>query len=236
MEAVHQSLSDTAIAQYQTLNATNPNSRLLIALAGPPGSGKTTSAIAIAALINSKLKSTSTTIMAMVVSMDGYHYPRSYLDKLPNREEAYIRRGAPWTFDAVAIVDLIRRCRSNNRGDIYAPTFDHATKDPLENGLHIPASVAILLFEGNYLLVDEQPWCEIKSIVDSCWLVTVNEEVARQRVARRHVAAGIESDMASALARVDRNDILNGRYILEHSTVAADITFETINEPGGVKS
>jgi hypothetical protein len=32
------------------------------------------------------------------------------------------------------------------------------------------------------------------------------------------------------LARVDRNDTLNGRYIIQHSRKAADITIESVDD------
>ena len=165
--------------------------------------------------------------LAAVVSMDGYHHPRAYPDSLPNLEEAYIRRGAPWTFDAAAVVALVESCRVHG-GDVLVPTFDHAVKDPVANGLLVPSTARIILFDGNYLLVDDTPWSEIKSLVDRCWLLTVDEQVARQRVARRHVASGIETSMVDALARVDRNDTLNGRYTMEHSWKAADLTIDSI--------
>jgi pantothenate kinase len=226
MEAIYQSLAETAITQYEALKirSAEVSPRLLIAVAGPPGSGKTTSTTAIAALINAKTSSS----IATVVSMDGFHWPRSYLDKLANREEAYIRRGAPWTFDAESIVALVHQLRTAD-ADVCAPTFDHAAKDPVANGLLVPAMSKIVFLEGNYLLVDENPWCKVKELVDMCWLVTVDQDVARLRVASRHVAAGIEKDMENALGRVDRNDTLNGLYIMEHSRASADVLIESID-------
>jgi len=227
MQAVYHKLADNLLKQYDALEAKEPESRLLIAIAGPPGSGKTTSTIQIAAIVNSQRK--QNTPFAVVISMDGYHYPRAHLDTLPNREEAYLRRGAPWTFDAAAVVALVKSCRVYKE-DIPVPTFDHAAKDPVPNGLLVPCTARIILFEGNYLLVDETPWSEIRSLVDGCWLFTVDEEAARARVAKRHVASGIEMNMRDALARVDRNDTLNGRYIIQHSGKAADITIESVDD------
>jgi pantothenate kinase len=114
--------------------------------------------------------------------------------------------------------------------DIHVPTFDHAAKDPVPNGLLVHSTARIILFEGNYLLVDETPWSEIRSLVDGCWLFTVDEEAARARVAKRYVASGIGMNMTDALARVDRNDTLNGRYIIQHSRKAADITIESVDD------
>ena len=231
MQAVYHQLADTLRKQYDALEKKEPGSRLLIAVAGPPGSGKTTSTLQIAAIVNAaQRKQNAASPPVVVISMDGFHYPRAYLDTLPNREEAYMRRGAPWTFDVAAVVALVRSCRMRKQEDIYAPTFDHALKDPVANGLLVPSTARIIIFEGNYLLVDESPWNEIRSLVDGCWLFTVDEDVARQRVARRHVASGIEMNMTDALVRVDGNDTLNGRYIMQHSRKAADITIESVED------
>jgi pantothenate kinase len=227
MQAVYHKLADNLLKQYDALEAKEPGSRLLIAIAGPPGSGKTASTIQIAAIVNSQRK--QNTPFAVVISMDGYHYSRAHLDTLPNREEAYLRRGAPWTFDAAAAAALVKSCRVCKE-DIHVPTFDHAVKDPVPNGLLVPSTARIILFEGNYLLVDETPWSEVKSLVDGCWLFMVDEEAARKRVAKRHVASGIEMTMRDALARVDRNDTLNGRYIIQHSRKVADLIIESVDE------
>jgi pantothenate kinase len=227
MQAVYQKLAERLLKQYDALEVKEPGSRLLIAIAGPPGSGKTTSATHIVAIVNSQRKDIAS--LAVVISMDGYHYPRAYLDTLPNREEAYLRRGAPWTFDAAAVAALVKSCRVYKE-DIYVPTFDHAAKDPVPNGLLVPSTTKIIIFEGNYLLVDETPWAEIKSLVDECWLFTIDEEAARERVAKRHVASGIEMNMRDALARVDGNDTLNARYIIQRSGKAADLTIENVDD------
>jgi hypothetical protein len=51
----------------------------------------------------------------------------------------------------------------------------------------------------------------------------------RGRVARRHVAAGIEENRDDALKRFDRNDGLNGTYIMEKSR-GVDIVIESTDE------
>lgn len=135
--------------------------------------------------------------------MDRFHLPRSTLDTLPNREEAYRRRGAPWTFDADKVVDFVRRLRkwannNNDSGDrnmtiepepiIYAPTFSHELKDPVPDALPIPSSGAmriILLLEGTYLLLAEPPWDGIGQLVDLRVFVDADPALTRERVARR---------------------------------------------------
>lgn len=78
--------------------------RYLVAIAGVPGSGKTTTAEAVARNLNLTAGAGTATLL----SMDGFHLPRAMLDTLPNREEAYVRRGAPWTFDVARFIAFIR--------------------------------------------------------------------------------------------------------------------------------
>jgi pantothenate kinase len=229
MEAVYQSLAESAISQLAKLKSSKSQSspRLVIAIAGPPGSGKTTSATHIAAIINKQLGSDNGT-PAMVVSMDGFHYSRSTLDTFPNRTEAYVRRGAPWTFDSEKVLALVRQCHRTD-GPILAPSFDHALKDPVEDSITILPNTQIVILEGNYLLVNEGDWAQIGPLVDERWFVSVDLEDARRRVAERHVRSGIEPDMASALRRVDANDLINGQYIVEHS-VGIDVIIKSREE------
>lgn len=213
----------------QALNVSH-HRRILVAVAGPPGSGKTTIATHIVGLLNEN-PSTS----ALAVSVDGFHYPRKYLDSLPNREEAHIRRGAPWTFDVEAIIKLVKGLQDSAtmsldaRSVIRAPSFDHAIKDPIDNDIHIDTKTHIIILEGNYLLLDEERWREISEQVDVRVFVDVDVKSARARVARRHVAAGIEDTYEKALARFDSNDGLNGDLIRK-KMVPFDVRIESIDE------
>jgi pantothenate kinase len=98
---------------------------------------------------------------------------------------------------------------------LYAPSFDHAKKDPVANDIPIAPSARILIFEGNYLSLNHGPWKEAAQLMDELWFVRVEFEVARRRLIRRHVEAGIARDEAEAARRVDENDLVNGREIVE---------------------
>lgn len=213
--------------------------RILIALAGPPGSGKTT----IAAHVALALAALPDAPKTAVISIDGFHLPLAALRRLPNAAEALARRGAPWTFDAQAAVEMVRKLRqrrttSTDRGKqeeeeaVLVPTFDHAVKDPVAGGLVVDRDVRVCLLEGNYLLCDDDdgggPWSEIADLVDERWLVRVEEGLARKRVAARHLAAGIETTMERALARTEDNDIPNGRYVMERSLGRQDVLIESV--------
>jgi len=50
--------------------------------------------------------------------------------------------------------------------------------------------------------------------MDERWFVDVPPAVARARLVRRHVAAGLAADEAAAERRADDNDLPNGRDIV----------------------
>ena len=83
------------------------------------------------------------------------------------------RRGAPCTFDAEAFVEIVRQLRAMPVAEkdeptpsIHAPSFDHAVKDPLENGIYISWARKITILAGNYLLMNDSRWDQIQELVD----------------------------------------------------------------------
>ena len=64
--------------------------------------------------------------------MDGYHLTRAQLSAMPDARTAHARRGAAFTFDAPAFLELVKKLRQPlcpESQTIYAPSFDHAIKD-----------------------------------------------------------------------------------------------------------
>ncbi|KAI1777481.1 phosphoribulokinase/uridine kinase [Hypoxylon cercidicola] len=231
MESTYQALVSRVLAKLDDLKAANNTSsspsRLLIALAGAPGSGKTTIALQVLERINALPDAPKTT----VISADGFHLPLATLRAMPNAAEAIARRGVAWTFDGAGVVTLVRKLRSAaGRGAVLAPTFDHAIKDPVEGGLTIDKDVEVCIVEGNYLLCEEEPWRAIAELVDDRWLVNVDPGLARKRVAARHLAAGIEATMEDALKRTDENDLVNGQFVMETSQGRYDLLIESLQD------
>jgi pantothenate kinase len=215
MEAVYAKLTTRAKALYEAnlLINTSRSARVLIALAGPPGSGKSTVAAAVVDRLNAASECGP---YATVLPMDGFHLTRAELDTMPNKVEAYARRGAAWTFDARGVVDLVaalHESRTNFAKVHRAPAFDHAIKDPVENAIKIDRRIQLVIIEGNWLLYNEDPWSAISQLVDDTWFIEVDEEVALQRVACRHIKSGVETRWEDALYRARTNDMLNGNEI-----------------------
>ena len=88
--------------------------RLLVAIAGAPGSGKSTIAGQLARRLNDGVPGTAT-----VLPMDGFHYDDGLLDALGRRA----RKGAPDTFDVAGLRHLLGRLRANAEDAIAVPVF-----------------------------------------------------------------------------------------------------------------
>lgn len=183
--------------------------------------GKTT----LAALVSSRLNGLHhqhypgvATQIASFIPMDGYHLTRAQLSAMPNPAQAHARRGAAFTFDGASFLELVHQLRAPLAPEsktIYAPSFDHAIKDPVANDIAVPPSARIVVFEGNYLGLNRPPWSEAGSLMDELWYVKVDFDVARRRLVERHVKAGIVKSVQEAERRVEENDLVNGQEIVQ---------------------
>ncbi|KAI9876423.1 MAG: hypothetical protein M1830_006526 [Pleopsidium flavum] len=184
--------------------------------------GKTTLAALVAKRINAihdeQAPGCATTPIAAFIPMDGYHLSRAQLSAMPDPNTAHARRGAAFTFDGESFVTLVRKLREPllpESSTLYAPSFDHAIKDPVADDIAIPATTRVLVFEGNYLSLNKTPWKEAAALMDELWFVDVGFDIARGRLVKRHVKAGIARDEEEAQRRVTETDLVNGREIVD---------------------
>ncbi|KAL8711285.1 MAG: hypothetical protein Q9220_004182 [cf. Caloplaca sp. 1 TL-2023] len=156
--------------------------------------------------------------VAAFIPMDGYHLTRAQLSAMPDPATAHARRGAAFTFDDMALLTLVKRLREPlcpESTTIYAPSFDHAVKDPVEADIPITTSARIIILEGNYLSLNKGSWSDAASLMDERWFVHVDFAAARRRLVARHVQAGIASTLEEADKRVTENDLVNGQEIMD---------------------
>lgn len=182
-----------------------PGARLLIGLAGAPGSGKSTIAVEIAGALGE---------LAVVVPMDGFHLPNAHLDLLGLRG----RKGAPETFDAAGFAELLEAIR--RRGAVAAPAFDRTLDASIPGAIEIDARAAVVIVEGNYLLFDGD-WAAVRRQLDEVWFVEIDERVRRERLIRRHMEYGRTRDEATAWAQ--DVDEVNARAIASTRARAAAV-------------
>lgn len=181
--------------------------RAVLGITGAPGSGKSTLAEALAAALGSTAAS---------VPMDGFHLANVELERLGRRN----RKGAPDTFDAGGFVDLLERLKPQAERVVHAPAFDREAEETIVGAIAIVRRVPLVITEGNYLLLDGEPWSRIRPLLDECWYVEGPEEERLRRLIARHVEFGKAPDHARDW--VMRSDEANARLI-EASRVRADL-------------
>jgi pantothenate kinase len=156
--------------------------RALLGVVGAPGSGKSTLAAALADALGDR---------AVVVGMDGFHLPNVALRQLGRMD----RKGAPDTFDALGYVDLVRRLRADGE-TVYAPGFSRDLDEPVPDAVVVPQHVRMVITEGNYLLLDGDPWCRIRQFLDDAWFLAPDDADRVRRLIARHRMFGETEEQA----------------------------------------
>lgn len=188
--------------------------RFMVALAGPPGSGKST----VAAQLARMLKTRGTTVA--VVPMDGFHYDDAVLKERGLTE----RKGAPETFDFAGFHALLKRIRGRE-AEVAIPLFDREMELSRAAAAVVAGETQLVLVEGNYLLLDEDPWRQLSGVFDfSLFLDTPREELERRLLARWHG----HGRLAEAARRwVETNDLPNAERVIE-GRCPADMTLAEV--------
>lgn len=177
--------------------------RFLVAMAGPPGAGKSTAAAELVAALGAG---------ALAVPMDGFHYDDAVLIARGQRD----RKGAPDTFDARGFLHLLQRLRDED--EVAIPLFDRALELSRGSAGIVGPQDRILVVEGNYLLLNEVPWTRVVGLVDmTVWLDVPEAELDRRLVERW---AFYGKTPPAARAWIDGNDMPNIRRVTQGSAPA----------------
>jgi pantothenate kinase len=175
------------------------SARVVIGIAGSPGSGKTTLALRLVERLGELCgaeTSPEAGPTAVHLPMDGYHLANATLDRLGR----HARKGAIDTFDGWGYVSLLQRLRLETDHSVYAPSFDRAVDEGVAGGIAVPPSATIIVTEGNYLLVDEAPWMQVVELVDEAWFCETPPDERLRRLVDRHERHGRTPDEAEAWA------------------------------------
>ncbi len=177
--------------------------RFLTGLAGPPGAGKSTLAAAIVSELGAEAKA---------VPMDGFHYD----DAVLHARGARGRKGAPDTFDVQGFLHLLRRLRVED--EVAIPLFDRNLEISRAGADIVTVADRLLVVEGNYLLLNENPWTGVAPLLDLTIWIDVPEAELDRRLMNRWAHHGKTPDAARAW--IDGNDMPNIRRVTQRSGVA----------------
>jgi pantothenate kinase len=199
-----------SIAQVVTLIAERGAAgRSLTALAGPPGAGKSTAALAIQRALNDMDPES-----AAILQMDGYHFDNRVLEQRGLRD----RKGAPQTFDVGGLAAMLLRLRQNREAEIAVPVFDRSIEIARAGAGVIPSTARHILVEGNYLLLDQAPWNSLHAAFDTTVFVTADIPLLRRRLEARWEGGRLTRSQIAA--KVEGNDLENANLVLNNSRAA----------------
>lgn len=197
--------------------------RVVCMLAAPPGAGKST--------LSSFLKYLSETVEGVkpitVIGMDGFHRYQDYLMThtivRDGVETGMVNvKGTPETFDLPLFLARVEKVALGEQ--CGWPEYDRLKHNPQEDAINVTGDIVFL--EGNYLLLEDEGWNELKKYADYTVKILADEEFLRKRLLDRKIMCG--NDLEKAVQFVDYSDIYNVRICLNRST-DADLTLK-LNE------
>jgi hypothetical protein len=184
--------------------------RLMVAVVGPPGSGKTAFATILTAVVNAEAHDE----VAALVGLDGWHYPNAYLaSHFIERNGEYIPlqliKGSPETFDAAVAFDCLSQIRRGGR--VSFPVYSRTSHQPIPAGGTIESLHRIVVVEGNYLLLDEEPWRCFRQLFDIRLFISASPETLVNGLMERHVRGG--KTWSAAERQVQEVDLANAQRV-----------------------
>lgn len=194
-----------AITRAHELLAARPG-RVVLGIAGAPGAGKSHLSSALVAAIPD----------SVVLGMDAFHLAHSVLTARGDVE----RKGAPETFDAHGYVALLQRVRHQGSETIWAPEFRREVEDAIAGAVEVAPATRLVITEGNYLLLDTEPWNKVPGLCDEVWFAGPNEDTRIERLVARHIHYG--RSPADALRRATRGTDVDNAALVSASRHRAD--------------
>lgn len=185
--------------------------RIIVFMAAPPAVGKTTLCEFLEHL--SKQDQELTDIQSL--GLDGFHYHSDYInshdavvlgEKVPMKQV----KGCPETYDTEKLRQKLEKIKTE---DILWPIYDRNLHDVVEDQIKVEKN--IILIEGNWLLLKEEPWKTMQQYADYKILILAEEEMLKERLISRKEKGGLSRE--EAVAWYQNSDSKNVKRVLKDS-------------------
>jgi pantothenate kinase len=195
--------------------------RLLVYLAASPGVGKST----LASFLEFLSKESEDVQEIQAVGLDGFHFPQEFIKNnvaiVEGREVPMAEvKGCPETFDLDKLKLKIRALKNEN---VKWPIYDRSLHDVVEDQILITKD--IVLIEGNWLLLKEKGWSELKNYCDFSIFIKAEESMLKDRLIQRKIKGGLSEE--AAVNFYLKSDSRNIRRALNNS-LEADLQLELL--------
>ena len=191
--------------------------RVIAFLAAPPATGKSS----LLQFLERLAREHADLTQMQALGMDGFHYPNAVLEThttVRGGTEISLKsiKGAPETFDAAALAEKLAAAKV---GAVRFPVYDRRIHDVVADALTVDAP--ILFVEGNWLLLDEEPWSELRPLADYSVRIDAPAALLRDRLIARKVQGGCSE--AEALTFYEMSDARNVERFAAHAGAADEI-------------
>jgi pantothenate kinase len=192
------------------------NERFIIFLAAPPAVGKTT----LSLFLEDLSKNIERIEEIQAIGLDGFHFHKDYIMShsinMQGKEIPMSHvKGCLETFDIDKLIVKLKELRNKN---IKWPIYDRNIHDVIEDRIFVNNKV--VLIEGNWLLMDEEKWRDLKDFYDYSIFIYADEDLLKQRLIQRKIKGGLSYE--EALEFYEKSDSVNARRALKNH-ISADL-------------
>ncbi|MBR4421077.1 MAG: nucleoside/nucleotide kinase family protein [Erysipelotrichaceae bacterium] len=162
--------------------------RVIVMLAAAPGVGKST----LALFLQQYSEQLPDVCNIQAVAMDGFFYKPEYLKShyLPDGKTFLQEmKGAPETYDVPLFIEKIKEAKEKEES--WWPIYNRAAHCPEDDKLLVNGKV--VLIEGNYLLLNEEPWTPVKDLADDTIFISSDPDWLKQRLVGRKMQSGYDA-------------------------------------------
>lgn len=198
------------------------NRRIIVFLVAPPAVGKSTLAEVLAYLAWNERAS-----RIQAIGLDGFHYPQKYINTHTVVRDGKVHpmkdvKGCPETFDIKKITAALQQMKHQ---DIRWPIYDRNLHDVVENQIEVNSD--IVLIEGNWLLLSDEGWKDLKSCCDYSIFIKAEEPLLKERLINRKIRGGSSKEAAQAFY-----EFSDGRNVIRvlNDSQRADLTLTLSND------